>query len=334
MMPSKMRAVVMDGFGSAGVLHLGTVERPAPIDSQVLIQVAATSVNRPDIVQREGNYPPPLGESDVLGLEIAGTIIELGKSVTDWRLGDRVVALVGGGGYAQFAIAYAAHLIRIPESMSFQEAACICETYITAYLNLFRIAGLRNGQSVLLHGGGGGVNTAAVHLCHALVPEATVIVTASSAKVELVRALGVDSVIDYQQRDFPKEVDQITQGRGVDVILDHIGAAYLTSNMKSLAMEGTLVIIGVMSGARSELNLAAMMVKCQRVVGSVLRRRSISEKAEIIADFTRVVMPFMASREIVPSIHQVLPLEEAAAAHRTMEASAHFGKIVSQVESS
>ena len=333
-MSQKMKAVVMDGFGPADVLHLGMVERPVPDDNQVLIQVAATSVNRPDIVQREGNYPPPPGESDVLGLEIAGTVIELGKSVSDWHLGDRVVALVGGGGYAQFAIAYSIHLIPIPESMSFPEAACICETYITAYLNLFRIAGLRNGQSVLLHGGGGGVNTAAIHLCQALVPETTVIVTASSGKVESVRALGVDSVIDYQQRDFPKEVNQITQGQGVNVILDHIGAAYLTSNMKALAMEGTLVIIGVMSGARSELNLAAMMVNCQRVVGSVLRRRSISEKAEIIADFTRVVMPFMASREIVPLIHQVLPLEEAAVAHRIMEASAHFGKIVLQVDSS
>ena len=333
-MASKMKAVVMDGFGSPDVLHLSTVERPAPNDTQVLIQVVATSVNRPDIVQREGNYPPPSGESDVLGLEIAGTVIELGKDVTDWHLGDRVVALVGGGGYAQFATAYAVHLIRIPESVSFQEAACICETYITAYLNLFRIAGLRNGQSVLLHGGGGGVNTAAVHLCHSLLPDATVIVTASSAKVEPVRALGVDSVINYQKQDFTEEVKRITQGRGVDVILDHIGAAYLTSNMKALAMEGTLVIIGVMSGARAELNLAAMMVKCQRVVGSVLRRRSISEKAEIIADFTRVVMPFMVSREIIPKIHQVLPLEEAAAAHRIMEASAHFGKIVLQVKPS
>ena len=332
-MASKMKAVVMDGFGSPDVLHLSTVERPAPNDTQVLIQVAATSVNRPDIVQREGNYPPPSGESDVLGLEIAGTVIELGKDVTDWHLGDRVVALVGGGGYAQYATAYAAHLIRIPESMSFQEAACICETYITAYLNLFRIAGLRNGQSVLLHGGGGGVNTAAVHLCHSLLPDATVIVTASSAKVEPVRALGVDSVIDYQKQDFTEEIKRITQGRGVDIILDHIGAAYLTSNMKALAMEGTLVIIGVMSGARAELNLAAMMVKCQRMVGSVLRRRSISEKAEIIADFTRVVMPFMTSRDIIPSIYQVLPLEEAAVAHRIMEASAHFGKIVLQVES-
>ena len=333
-MTSKMKAVVMKGFGSADVLHLSTVERPAPDDSQVLIQVSATSVNRPDIVQREGNYPPPPGESDVLGLEIAGTVIEFGKDVTDWHLGDRVVALVGGGGYAQFAIAYADHLIRIPESMSFQEAACICETYITAYLNLFRIAGLRDDQSVLLHGGGGGVNTAAVHICHALVPEATVIVTTSSRKVEPVRALGVASVIDYQKQDFTEEIKRITQGRGVDVILDHIGAAYLTSNMKVLAMEGMLVIIGVMSGARSELNLATMMVKCQRVVGSVLRRRSISEKAEIIADFTRIVMPFIASRQIIPLVHQVLPLEEAAVAHRIMEASTHFGKIVLQVESS
>ena len=333
-MASKMKAVVMDGFGSPDVLHLSTVERPAPNDTQVLIQVAATSVNRPDIVQREGNYPPPSGESDVLGLEIAGTVIELGNDVTDWHLGDRVAALVGGGGYAQFATAYAVHLIRIPESVSFQEAACICETYITAYLNLFRIAGLRNGQSVLLHGGGGGVNTAAVHLCHSLLPDGTVIVTASSAKVEPVRALGVDSVIDYQKQDFTEEVKRITQGRGVDVILDHIGADYLTSNMKALAIKGTLVIIGVMSGARSEFDLAAMMVKCQQVVGSVLRRRSISEKAEIIADFTRVVMPFMTSREIIPLIDQVLPLEEAAAAHRIMETSAHFGKIVLQVDSS
>jgi putative PIG3 family NAD(P)H quinone oxidoreductase len=333
-MTLKMKAVVMDEFGSADVLHLGMVERPEPNDTQVLIQVEATSVNRPDIVQREGNYPPSPGESDVLGLEIAGTVIELGKDVTDWNLGDRVMSLVGGGGYAQFAIAYAAHLIRIPESMSFQDAACICETYITAYLNLFRIASLRNGQSVLLHGGGGGVNTAAAHLCHALVPEAVVIVTTSSRKVELVRALGVDSVIDYQKQDFTEEVKRITQGRGVDVILDHIGAAYLTSNMKALAIKGTLVIIGVMSGARTELNLAAMMVKCQCVVGSVLRRRSISEKAEIVADFTRTVMPFMTSREIIPSIYQVLPLEEVAVAHKIMEANAHFGKIVLQVDSS
>jgi putative PIG3 family NAD(P)H quinone oxidoreductase len=332
-MPSKMKAIVMDKFGSPDVLRLGTVERPAPDDTQVLIQVAATSVNRPDIVQREGNYPPPPGESDVLGLEIAGTVIELGKDVTDWRLGDRVVALVGGGGYAEFANAYADHLIRIPESMSFQEAACICETYITAYLNLFRIAGLRNGQSVLLHGGGGGVNTAAVHICRALVPEAAVIVTTSSRKVEPVRALGVASVIDYQKQDFAEEVKRITEGRGVDVILDHIGADYLTSNMKALAIKGTLVIIGVMSGARSELNLAAMMVNCQQVVGSVLRRRSVSEKAEIIADFTRVVVPFMTSRKIIPKIHQVLPLEEAAVAHRIMDASTHFGKIVLQVDS-
>jgi putative PIG3 family NAD(P)H quinone oxidoreductase len=333
-MALKMEAVVMDGFGSPDVLYLGTVERPAPNETQVLIQIAATSVNRPDIVQREGNYPPLPGESDVLGLEIAGTIIELGKYVTDWHVGDRVMALVGGGGYAQFATAYASHLIRIPESMSFQEAACICETYITAYLNLFRIASLRNGQSVLLHGGGGGVNTAAIHLCHSLIPDSTVVVTASSAKVELVRALGVDSVIDYQKQDFAEEVKRITQGRGADVILDHIGAAYLTSNMKALAMEGTLVIIGVMSGARSELNLAAMMVKCQKVVGSVLRRRSVSEKAEIIADFTEVVIPFIAGREITPLIYQVFSLEDVVAAHRLMEASAHFGKIVLQVEGS
>ena len=170
--------------------------------------------------------------------------------------------------------------------------------------------------------------------CSIALRELPPVVTTSSRKVELVRALGVASVIDYQKQDFTEEVKRITQGRGVDVILDHIGADYLTSNMKALATKGTLVIIGVMSGARSELNLAAMMVKCQQVVGSVLRRRSVSEKAEIIADFTRVVVPFMTNREIIPKIHQVLPLEEAAVAHRIMEASAHFGKIVLEVDSS
>jgi putative PIG3 family NAD(P)H quinone oxidoreductase len=326
-----MRAIVIDGFGTADVLKLKTVERPTPNSDQVLIQVAATSVNRPDIVQREGNYPPPIGESTILGLEVAGTIVELGKNVAGYNLGDRVAALIGGGGYAEFASAYATHLIRLPEKLPFQEAACICETYITAYLNLFRGVRFQDGETVLLHGGGGGVNTAAIQLCKTLVPNTRVIVTASSRKIEFVRGLGVDSVIDYQNQDFTEEVKQITGELGVNVILDHIGASYFKSNMKSLAIGGTLIIIGVMSGARCELNLASMMVRRQRVVGSVLRSRSVDEKSVIIDDFADTVMPFFKMKEIAPVIDRTMLLEEASDAHRVMEASNHCGKIVLQV---
>lgn len=323
-----MKAVLIKEFGGADVLQIGEVDRPSPSVGQVLIKVAATSVNRPDIVQREGNYPPPKGESEILGLEVAGTIEEVGPEVRGWSVGDRVMTLVGGGGYAESAVAYADHLIAVPESMSFEEAACVCETYITAFLNVFKIGGLNDGDTILLHGGGGGVNTAAVQLCKALTPNARVIVTASPGKVERVRALGADLVIDYQAQDFAEEVRAYTDKRGVQVILDHIGAAYLASNMKSLGVGGRLVVIGVTGGIKAELNLALMMVKRQQIIGSVLRSRPVQEKAEIVAAFTEAVLPLLAQRKIVPLVHKVYGLDEAAQAHREMEASAHFGKLV------
>ncbi len=323
-----MKAVLIREFGAADVLQIGDAERPSPGAGQVLIKVVATSVNRPDIVQREGNYPPPKGDSEILGLEVAGTVEEIGPEVQGWSVGDRVMSLVGGGGYAEFAIAYADHLIPVPESMSFEEAACVCETYITAFLNVFRIGGLTDGDNVLLHGGGGGVNTAAIQLCKALTPKARVIVTASPGKVERVKALGADLVIDYQARDFAEEIRAYTDKRGVQVILDHIGAAYLASNMKSLGVGGRLVIIGVTSGVKAELNLALMMVKRQQIIGSVLRSRPVPEKAAIVAAFTEAVLPLLASREIVPLVHKVYSLDDVAQAHREMEASTHFGKLV------
>lgn len=323
-----MRAVLISEFGGADVLRIGEAERPSPAAGQVLVKVAATSVNRPDIVQREGNYPPPRGDSEILGLEVAGTIEELGSGASGWSVGDRVMTLVGGGGYAEYAVACADHLIPVPETMSFEEAACVCETYITAYLNVFMIGGLSDGDSVLLHGGGGGVNTAAIHLCKTLTPNASVIVTASPGKVDRVKALGADLVIDYEAREFAEAIRAYTGKKGVQVILDHIGAAYLASNMKSLAVGGRLVIIGVTSGIEAELNLALMMVKRQQIIGSVLRSRSVPEKAAIVAEFTDEVLPLLADRKVVPLVHNVYGLEEAAQAHRDMEASAHFGKIV------
>ncbi len=323
-----MKAVLLEGFGGPEVLALGEVERPSPGQEQVLIRVAATSVNRPDIVQRQGNYPAPKGDSEVLGLEVAGTIESLGPGVEGWREGDRVMALVGGGGYAEFAVAHAGHVMAIPPSMCFEQAACVCETYLTAYLNLFRIGGLRDGDSVLLHGGGGGVNTAAIQLCRALTPNAQVIVTASPAKLERVLALGADKVIDYRNQDFAEQVRIHTEKRGVQVILDHIGAPYLADNLKSLAVGGRLVVIGVMGGGKAEVNLALMMVKRQQIIGSVLRARPIQEKSDIIRDFSETVLPRMAEGGIVPLVDRVFALDQVADAHRRMEHSAHFGKIV------
>ncbi|MET0068406.1 MAG: NAD(P)H-quinone oxidoreductase [Candidatus Thiodiazotropha sp.] len=323
-----MRAVLISEFGGADVLRIGEVDTPAPGPGQVLVEVVATSVNRPDIVQREGNYPPPKGDSEILGLEVAGRIKALGPGVDGWAVGDRVMTLVGGGGYAEYAVAYADHLIPIPQSMSFEEAACVCETYITAYLNIFMLGALKAGETVLLHGGGGGVNTAAIQLCKALAADSKVIVTASPGKVERVAELGADLVVDYKNQDFVEEVKGYTGKKGAAVILDHIGAAYLAPNMKSLAVGGRLVIIGVMGGIKAELNLALMMVKRQQIIGSVLRSRPVAEKAAIVAAFTEAVVPLLERREILPLIHDTYKLEDVARAHEEMEASAHFGKIV------
>lgn len=326
-----MKAVLLKEFGGPEMLVMGEAGRPSPAPNQVLVRVMSTSVNRPDIVQRLGQYPPPKGESEILGLEVAGVIEELGPQVTDWNIGDRVMSLVGGGAYAEFANAYADHLIPIPESMSFQEAACICETYITAYLNLFLLGGLTDGGSVLLHGGGGGVNTAAIQLCNALVPAATIVVTASTGKLDRVRALGADFVIDYKNEEFAEQIATYTQHKGVDVILDHIGAAYLSANLKSLAIGGRLVEIGVMGGPKAELNIALLMVKRQQIIGSVLRPRPIAEKASITQKFCEAVLPLLSSRDITPLIHEIYGLAEVKQAHESMEAGTHFGKIVLEV---
>jgi len=323
-----MKAALLDGFGGPEVLKIVETPKPTPAEGQVLIKVAATSVNRPDIVQREGNYPPPEGDSEIPGLEVAGIIEETGPGVTSYQCGDRVMSLVGGGGYAQYAVAYADHLIPIPDTMSFESAACVCESYITAFLNIFMIAGFKDRQAVLVHGGGGGVSTAAIQLCRTLAPNARLVVTASAGKLERVRQLGADLVINYQEEDFAEAVRVFTGKKGVDVILDHIGANYLAPNMRALAVGGTLVIIGVMSGAKAELNLALMMVKRQRIIGSVLRSRSVAEKRDIVANFTRAVMPKFSDRSIVPIIYKTYALEAVAEAHKTMEQSKHFGKIV------
>jgi putative PIG3 family NAD(P)H quinone oxidoreductase len=327
-----MKAVLLNGFGDLGVLRVGEAERPRPGEGQVLVKVVATSINRPDLVQREGKYPPPPGDSEILGLEVAGTVEELGPGVTGWKVGDRVMSLVGGGGYAEYAVAYAGHLMRIPDAMSFEEAACVCESYITAFLNLFMVGGLKDGNVAVIHGGGGGVNTAGIQLCKALVPRTRLVVTAHPSKLERVRRLGADLAVDYTATpDFSEAVKEFTGKKGADVILDHVGAKYLQPNMNALGYAGRLVVIGVTSGIKAELNLALMMVKRQQIIGSVLRSRPVKDKAEIVQEFTRTALPRFADGTIVPIVEKVFPIDQVVEAHRMMEEDRHFGKIVLRV---
>jgi len=323
-----MKAITLRDFGGPEMIQYSDIDTPTPGPGQLLIRVHATSVNRPDVIQRQGNYPPPPGDSEVLGLEIAGIVEAVGDGTTRFNPGDRVVALVGGGGYAEYAVALESHTMALADAISFEQAACICETYITAYLNLFLLGELQGKQSVLIHGGGGGVATSAIQLCRALTPDTEILVTASTGKLERVLEQGANHVIDYREQVFADEIRRITDKRGVDVILDHIGANYLASNMKSLALAGTLMLIGVMGGIKAELNLATMMVKRQRIIGSVLRSRPVAEKAAIIANFEATVMPLIASGKVTPLVDATFPLAEAADAHRLMEKGGHFGKIV------
>ena len=330
-----MKAVLINEFGAPDVMKIGEIDKPQPKSGEVMIKVVATSINRPDLVQRVGNYPAPAGDSEILGLEVAGTIEEIGSNVDNLKIGDRVMTLVGGGGYAEYAVAYANHLIPIPDSMSFEEAACVNESYITAFLNVFMLGELQDGQTAILHGGGGGVNTAAIQLAKALTPNAKLIVTANPTKMERVKALGVDLVIDYTETlDFSGVIKEYTSKKGVDMILDHVGAKYLMPNMNSLGYTGKLVVIGVISGIKAELNLALMMVKRQQIIGSVLRSRPVAEKGDIVAEFTRRALPKFADRSIVPIIEKVFPLAEVVAAHQMMEEDKHFGKIVLKIADS
>lgn len=328
-----MKAVLLKEFGPAENMYVGEAEKPVPAADQVLIKVAATSINRPDLVQREGKYPPPAGDSEILGLEVAGVIEELGSEVKGFKKGDRVMSLVGGGGYAEYAVAYGCHLMPIPDTMSYEEAACVCESYITAFSNVFMIGEFKDGESAIFHGGGGGVNTAAIQLTNALAPKSKYIVTAAPSKMADVEKLGASLVIDYTTTpDFSEKVKEFTNKKGVDVILDHVGAKYLAPNMSSLGYAGRLVIIGVISGIKAELNLALMMVKRQKIIGSVLRSRPVSMKGEIVAEFTKTALPKFADRSIVPIISDVFPMDKVVEAHKMMEADRHFGKIVLKIQ--
>jgi putative PIG3 family NAD(P)H quinone oxidoreductase len=327
-MAATMRYVEMTASGEAEVLALAQAERPTPGHEQVLIRVLAAGINRPDIAQRRGLYPPPADASPVLGLEVAGEVAAVGAGVTRWAPGDRVCALVHGGGYAEYAVAHQGHCLPIPSGMDPASAAALPETYFTVWANVFRMGRLESGQSLLVHGGSSGIGTTAIGLAKAF--GATVLTTAGSErKCAACVELGADLAIDYKEQDFEAEVRRFTEGRGVDVILDMVGGTYLMRNLRCLARDGRLVHIATMQGAKVDgVDLREIMKRRAVVTGSMLRPRTTEEKAIIANDLRERVWPLLDSGRLKPVIDRVFAFEDVIDAHRYLESGDHIGKIV------
>ena len=324
-----MRAILIREPGDETVLQVGESESPTMGSADVRIRVRATAVNRADLLQRQGLYPPPAGASPILGLECAGDVRELGADVRGLAVGERVMALLAGGGYAEEAVVHHGSVMRVPDGMSYEEAGAFPEAFLTAFSNLFLpgLGAIASGEAALVHGGGGGVGTAAIQLLREGGHVAFVTV-GSEEKGRRCVELGARAAINYRTEDFAARVRELTQGRGVDVILDHIGARYLAANLGALTVGGRLVLIGLMGGMRSEINLAELLIKRLGVIGSTLRSRPNEDKARIVQSFLDRFGAALVVGRLRPPIHRVLPLAEAAAAHRLMQASDHFGKIV------
>lgn len=325
-----MRAIVFDRPGEESVLHLAEVERPTLGPNDLRIRVRATAVNRADLLQRQGFYPPPPGASPILGLECAGEVVEVGSAVVGWRPGERAMALLSGGGYAEEAVMDAGSAMHVPDALSWTEAGATPEVFLTAHLNVFMLGHPPAGGSVLVHGGGSGVGTAAITLCKQ--SRLRIAVTAGSDdKCELCRRHGADLAINYRTEDFAQRVRDWSGGAGVNVVLDCVGGRYLDSNLKALAADGRLVVIGLIGGASGQLDLASLLIKRLHVVGSTLRARPVEEKAAIVRSFLERFGSDLREGRIRPVIGAVFPLEEAAEAHRLVQSSAHFGKVALEV---
>ena len=327
-LPTKMRQVIFDGAGGPEVVKLAEADVPSPGPGKVLVEVAAFGINRPDCAQRAGAYPPPPGETQVPGLEIAGRIVALGPDVSGLKVGDEICALVGSGGYAEYALADAALCLPRPKALSMLEAAGVPENYYTVYDNVFTRGRLAKGETILIHGGSSGIGSTAIQLAKHM--GATVIATAGSAeKCDFYRRIGADYAIDYRTQDFVEEVLRITSKRGVDVILDMVGGAYIPKNISLLALEGRLVQIAFLQGPMVEkFNYLPVMVKRLTLTGSTLRPRTVAQKAAIADELRAKVWPLLDSGAVKPLIHATFPIEQTREAHALMESSAHLGKIM------
>lgn len=322
-----MNAVVVQEAGGPDVLTWTEVPDPEPASGEVLVEIAASAVNRADLLQRQGHYPPPPGAPAWPGLECSGTVASVGAGVEGWAVGDEICALLSSGGYAEKAAAASGQVLPVPRGVDLVTAAALPEAMCTVWSNVFMTAGLQPGETLLVHGGAGGIGTAAIQLGRAV--GATVAVTAGSAeKLERCRDLGASVLVNYRTGDFVAEVRDASDDRGADVVLDLIGAKYLSRNIDVLAQGGRLVVIGLQGGRRAELDLSTLMAKRAAVIATTLRARTAAEKTTIVAAVREHVWPLIEAGHVRPVVDRVLPMSEAAEAHRVVEAGEHVGKVL------
>lgn len=325
-----MRYVAHGNGGPAEVLHIEEGPVPQLKSGEVLIEVNYAGINRPDVLQRSGSYPPPPGASPLLGLEVAGTIVARANDVAMWEIGDQVCALTPGGGYAEYCAAPARNCLPVPDGLSLVEAAALPENYFTVWTNVFERAALRAGESLLVHGGSSGIGLTAIQLAKEFGARVATTV-GNAAKADFCRRVGADLAINYREQDFAEEVVRFTDKRGVDVILDMVGGEYINKNLRALALNGRLVQIAFLQGSSAQIDALPIMLKRLTFTGSTLRPRTIEEKAAIGQALIDKVWPALAAGRCKPVIHEVFPLAEAAAAHKLMESSTHIGKIMLEV---
>lgn len=322
-----MKAINIKEFGGPDMLEMNEGKKPTPAADQVLIKIAAAGINRPDVVQRNGFYPAPPGASEILGLECAGTIEAIGSSVTGWKVGDHVCALLAGGGYAEYAVAHHGCILPIPRGYDMVQAAALPETFFTVWSNLFDRANLTKGETVLIHGGTSGIGTTAIQLAKA---RGAIVITTSGndEKCTAAKKLGADYVINYKTDDFREKVLELTNNNGVDVILDMVAGDYVDRNIKSLADDGRIVIIAVQGGVKATINALPIMKRRLTITGSTLRPRDNAFKSAIADKLKENVWPLLENGSVKPIIDKTFPLEHAAAAHHYLESGDHVGKII------
>lgn len=327
-----MKQIIYGADGTPESMQVGEGAKPRPGPGEILIEVHFAGINRPDVLQRSGRYPPPPGASPILGLEVAGTVAALGEGVSEWKVSDRVTALVPGGGYAEYCVAPASHALPVPAGLDMAEAAALPETWFTVWANLVDLGRLKKGERLLVHGGSSGIGLTAIQLARHL--GVTSIVTVGSAeKAQFCRDFGADHAIDYKQDDFVQKVKEITHGEGVDVVLDMVGGGYLQKNVTLLRRDGRMVLIAFLEGSKAEFDFMPVMLKRLVITGSTMRPRTLAEKAAIRDALLEHIWPEIAAGSLRPHLHATFPLAEAGEAHRLMESSRHIGKIVLQVKS-
>lgn len=327
-LPAETTVIEIREPGVPDVLHLAKRPMPKPGAGEVLIKVEAAGINRPDVAQRQGNYPPPPGASDIPGLEIAGSVVALGLGVHEFKLGDKVCALVTGHGYAEYCAAPAVQCLPVPKGFSVIEAAALPETFFTVWTNLFERGRLKRGESVLIHGGTSGIGTTAIQLAREFGAKNIFATAGSDDKCKACEKLGATRAIDYKREDFVKVVKETTGNRGVDLILDMVCGPYVPRNISALAVDGRCVTIALLGGNLAEVNFGVVMMKRLTLTGSTLRARAVEQKGAIAQALKREVWPLLDAGKVKPVIYKTFPLKEAAAAHTLMESSAHIGKLV------